>query len=249
MEQLDGIGWEIRKGIGIITIDNPPENYLRSPDFIPLAVLKKWTSAEELRGIIITGAGKQFSAGGNLEFLFSMIRECENISKRMAKGKKVLDYIENLDIPVVSAIRGVCFGGGLEIALATHVRICSDNALFAFPESNHGLIPGLGGIARSNELTGFRKSLEMVLGGDMISAAEALEMKLVDYIVPKNELHKFAFNYLYNIVKDRPLPVIRSVMKVLRCAGGMNPGDAMNLETKLFCELAMEEANRRKREG
>lgn len=246
MEKMDKIGWEIRNDIGIITIDNPPENYLAKPDFVPLEVLKKWTSYDYLRGLMITGTGKQFSGGGKLEHLFTMINAKEDISKRITEGKRVLDFIENLDIPVISAIQGICFGGGLEIALACHIRICSENALFAFPETNQGIIPGLGGTIRSQELVGFPGSLKMILGGDMINAEDALEMKLVDYIVPKQKLREFSFNFLFKLTKDRPLEVIHAVMKVLRNARTLPVKDAMKKETHLFCELALAEARRRK---
>jgi len=243
---MDRIGWEIRNDIGIITIDNPPENYLEKPDFVPLEVLKKWTSYDYLRGLLITGTGKQFSGGGKLECLFSMINAKEDISAKISAGKKVLDFIENLNIPVISAIQGICFGGGLEIALACHIRICSENALFAFPETNFNLIPGLGGIIRSQELIGLPKSLKMILSGDMINAEDALEMKLVDFVVPKQKLFEFSFNFLLKITRDRPLEVIHAVMEVLRDARTLSVEDALKNETRLFCELALAEAGRRK---
>jgi len=243
---MDRIGWEIRDDIGIITINNPPENYLAKPDFVQLEILKKWTSYDYLRGLMITGTGKQFSGGGKLEHLFSMINAKEDISRKISDGKKVLDFLENLDIPVISAIQGICFGGGLEIALACHIRICSENALFAFPETNHGIMPGLGGTIRSQELIGFPMALKMILGGDMINAEDALEMKLVDFIVPKQKLHEYSFNFLLRLTKDRPLDVIHAVMKVLRNARTLSVKDAMKKETHLFCELALAEAHRRK---
>jgi len=243
---MDKIGWEIRNDIGMITIENPPENYLAQPDFVPLEVLKKWTSYDSLRGLMITGTGKQFSGGGNLDHLFSMINAKEDISAKISEGKNVLDFLENLNIPVIAAIQGICFGGGLEIALASHIRIASDNALFAFPESNYNLIPGLGGNIRSQKLIGFPKSLKMILSGDMINAEDALEMKLIDYIVPKDKLHDFAFNFLLKMTKDRRLEVIHAVMEVLRNERKLSVEDAMENETRLFCELALAEACRRK---
>ena len=248
MEKPAGIVWEIRNGIGIITIDNPPKNYLASPGLVPLETLRNWTSDVNLKGILITGAGKQFSAGGDLEHLEEMIRNEQDPGEVITRGKSALDFLENLDIPVVAAIKGVCFGGGLEIALASHIRICSDNALFAFPETNHGLIPGLGGTIRSVRQIGYARSLQMILGGDMIDAHEALKIGLVDMLVERKELQEFAFTYLHRMVHDRPLPVIRAVMKVLRSIGKRSPDEVMRLETELFCELASGEA-RRRREG
>jgi enoyl-CoA hydratase len=248
MEQLEGITWEIRENIGIITLDNPPKNLIPAPEFIPLKKLMQWTAQDELRGILITGAGRQFSAGGDLERLRKMAHDKEPLHHRMTRGKKVLDHLEHLDIPVVSAIQGACFGGGLEIALASHIRICSDQALFAFPETNHNLMPGLGGTVRSMGQLGYAKSLQMILGGDLINAREALEIGLVDFVVPRKEVYGFAFSYLQKMVGGRPLRVIRSVMTVLGSLGSCNREEVMKLETKLFCELAREEARSRRTE-
>ncbi|MEI7490964.1 MAG: enoyl-CoA hydratase/isomerase family protein [Bacteroidota bacterium] len=245
MEIIDKISWEIRSDIGIITLDNPPENYLVQPEFVPLEVLKKWTSYDYLKGIIICGAGKHFSGGGKLENLFRMIRNKENISESMDKGKAVLDHLEELEIPVVAAIQGICFGGGLEVALASHIRVCSENALFAFPEINQGVIPGLGGTVRCFGKTGFPRAMKLIMSGDMINAEDAQEMNLVDFIVGKQKVFDFSFNLLQKLTRDRPLTVINAVMKALKNARSMSIEDAMREETRMFCELALAEASRR----
>ncbi|MCX6281291.1 MAG: enoyl-CoA hydratase/isomerase family protein [Bacteroidetes bacterium] len=245
METIDKISWEIRNDIGIITLDNPPENYLVQPDFVPIETLKKWTSYDYLKGIIICGAGKHFSGGGKLENLFRMIRDKENISDRISKGKAVLDHLENIEIPVVAAIQGICFGGGLEVALASHIRVCSENALFAFPEINQGVIPGLGGTVRCSGKTSFSKSLKFIMSGDMINAEDALELHLVDYIVSKQKVFDFSFNLLQKLTRDRPLPIINAVMKALKNAQTLSIEEAMKEETRMFCELALAEAKRR----
>lgn len=245
MEKSEKISWEIRKDIGIITLDNPPENYLENPEFIPLEVIRKWTSYDYLKGILICGAGKHFSGGGKLDNLFRMIRAKEELGAKIDEGKAVLDHLENLDIPVISAIQGICFGGGLEIALASHIRVCTENSLFAFPEINHGIIPGLGGTVRATELAGFRNSLKMIMAGDMINAEDAMEMNIVDYIVPRAKLFDFSFSLLQKMTQDRPLPVIHAVMTALRNARTLPVKEAMKEETRLFCELALAESTRK----
>ncbi len=245
METINKISWEIRNDIGIITLVNPPENYLVQPEFVPIETLKKWTSYDYLKGIMICGAGKHFSGGGKLENLFKMIRDKEPISETMGKGKAVLEHLENLDIPVVAAIQGICFGGGLEIALASHIRVCSENALFAFPEINQGIIPGLGGTVRCPAKTGFPKAIKFIMSGDMINAEDAMEMSLVDFIVSKQKVFDFSFTFLQKLTRDRPLPVINAVMKALKNARSLSPEEAMKEETRMFCELALAEAKRR----
>jgi len=245
METINKISWEIRNDIGIITLDNPPENYLFQPEFVAIDTLKKWTSYDYLKGIMICGAGKHFSGGGKLENLFRMISEQVNVGEKIAQGKAVLEHLENLDIPVVAAIQGICFGGGLEVALACHIRVCSENALFAFPEINQGVLPGLGGTTRCYQKAGFAKSVKLIMSGDMINAEDAREMQLVDFIVSKQKVFDFSFNFLQRLTKDRPLPVINAVMKALKNARTMSGEEAMKEETRLFCELALAEAKRR----
>jgi len=245
METINKISWEIRNDIGIITLDNPPENYLVQPEFVPLETLRKWTSYDYLKGIMICGAGKHFSGGGKLENLFRMIGNKENIRESMDKGKAVLEHLENLDIPVIAAIQGICFGGGLEVALASHIRVCSENALFAFPEINQGIIPGLGGTVRCFGKTGFPKAMKLIMSGDMINAEDAQEINLVDFIVSKHKVFDFSFNFLQKLTRDRPLTVINAVMKALKNARSLSIEEAMREETRMFCELALAEAKRR----
>jgi len=245
METINKISWEIRNDIGIITLDNPPENYLFQPEFVPLETLKKWTSYDYLKGIMICGAGKHFSGGGKLDNLFRMIRNQENINENIDKGKAALDHLENLDIPVVASIQGICFGGGLEVALACHIRVCSENALFAFPEINQGIIPGLGGTVRCFTRTGFPKAIKFIMSGDMINAEDAQELHLVDFVVSKQKVFEFSFNFLQKLTRDRPLPVINAVMRALKNARTLSTEEAMKEETRMFCQLALAEAKRR----
>jgi len=245
MEMIDKISWEIREGIGIITLDNPPENYLVQPEFVPVEVLRQWTSYEYLKGILICGAGKHFSGGGKLDQLFSMIRNQEDIGRKIEKGKEALSLLESLNIPVVAAIQGICFGGGLEVALACHIRVCSENTLFAFPEVNQGLLPGLGGTVRFPEATGFASAFRMMLSGDMIGAEEAMEIRLADYLVPRRKVVEFSLNLLHKMTRDRPVRVIHAVMNALHNARRLPREEAFREETRIFCELAMEEAKHR----
>jgi enoyl-CoA hydratase len=245
METVKNVKLEIREDIGIVTMDNPPENYLVEPEFIPISLLKSWIEKENLKGMLICGAGRHFSAGANLEELFKLALDREMMATEMEKGKALLDFIENLDIPVIAAIQGVCFGAGLEIALASHIRICSENALFAFPESNNGMIPGLGGSARLEATTSFVQSAKMILSGDMISSAEALDMKIVDRVVPNGEATGYALDLLNKMTAGRSLKVIRYVMQALLNARKLPFEEAMKEETRMFCELAVGEAKSR----
>jgi enoyl-CoA hydratase/carnithine racemase len=245
MEKTGHISFKIEYNLGIIRIDNPPANYLIKPEFVPAAVLQNWIEKNHLKGILVCGSGKHFSGGAELDRLFSMSHDEEIMETEINKGKALLRYVENLNIPVIAAIQGICFGGGLEIALACHIRICSNNALFAFPESNQGIMPGLGGINNLREKISFPDALKFVLSGDMINAEEAKLMKLVDYIVPADDLIPYAMTFLKKMTEDRKLKVINYVMKALHNTRTMSLEEAIKEETRMFCELAKEEMGRR----
>ncbi len=237
--------WTVREEIGILSINNPPENYLEKPEFIALDKLKYLVDNNKLKGLVICGVGRHFSAGAKLDNLYDLAGD-ENVMKAsIDQGKQLLSYINNLDIPVIAAIKGICFGGGLEITLASHIRICSQNALFAFPETNHGLISGLGGTARSLQILRFPAVLQMILSGDVVNAEEALEMHLIDHISTGDPIEE-AFLLLKKLTTDKPLKVIYFVMQALRNASTLSLTEALKEETKLFCELASDEAKRRK---
>lgn len=238
MQKSNIVTWERENEIGVLSISNGKENYLNVPDFLDINDLKRWTAEEDLKGILITGVGRNFSAGADLNQLKGLVSNSFGLGTSLNKGKEILDYIEDLNIPVVAAINGLCFGGGLEIALASHIRIASGRALFAFPEINHGIIPGLGGTYRLTKILG-KNALEIILSGDMINADKAKELDLIQTVVNEKNSRQFALDYLNRLVADRPVEVIHAAMKAIRNADTMESDQALKAETELFCNLAV----------
>ncbi|MDP4282082.1 MAG: enoyl-CoA hydratase/isomerase family protein [Bacteroidota bacterium] len=243
------IHWEAQDSIGILTLDAPRGNFLSDPEFIAPEQLKDLLDQDGAKALVICGAGKHFSGGARLDDLFKLAANPVHLAERMNKGKSLLDFIENLDIPVIAVINGICFGGGLEIALACHIRICSEKALFAFPECNHSLMPGMGGTIRLPGKISWASSLETILGGDMLNAQEALNMKIVDEVLPQEAGMEKALLLAKKMTKDRPRKVIRYILQALRNYKSMPLAEAMKEETRMFCELAYEEMERRKNEN
>jgi len=237
----------IAEDTGILVLEYPPQNYLPEPEFIPVSELKGWIEDNHLKALIIAGSGRHFSGGASVDALFAMADSAEPMELQMIKGKELLDYVENLDIPVIAAINGVCFGGGLEIALSCHIRICSESALFAFPETNIGLMPGLGGTYRLDEQMSPVDSLKMILGGDMINAEQALVMRLVDTVVKDEDPLSYALHFVRRITEGRPIKIINYVMQALKNAKRLSRKECMLEETRMFCDLARMEAGRRKK--
>ncbi len=176
---------------------------------------------KQVGGIIITGAGtKAFVAGADIaEFADKDI----NGGRELAQigHTQVFDLIENGSKPVIAAINGFALGGGLELAMACHIRIASDNAKMGQPEVTLGLIPGYGGTQRLTGLVGKGKALELIMTADMITAAEALQMGLVNYVVNPEELMPKAENILQKILSRAPLAIAASI-KAVNAAGKSN---------------------------
>jgi enoyl-CoA hydratase/carnithine racemase len=146
-------------------------------------------------GIVIYGTGRHFSSGAILKDLIDSVRSCSETgtadgagSSRLLENLESFIFFENLDIPVIAAVRGVCLGSALELALFCHARICGSGAVLGLPEATFGLVPGCGGIQKINELAGRPRALELVLGGSSFTAEEALRWKIVDKIVPKKNI-------------------------------------------------------------
>lgn len=105
MEQSKITEWEVVDNFGILTINNPPQNFLTEPEIVSLSDLQRWTSNETLRGLIVQGKGRHFSAGADKNNILTAPDE-EGIRNNLTKGKKVLDYLWDLPIPTIAAIRG-----------------------------------------------------------------------------------------------------------------------------------------------
>jgi enoyl-CoA hydratase/carnithine racemase len=231
--------WERTGATGVLSLGSSRENYLDEPEFIKMELLEEIFNEPGLKGVIIKGSGRHFSAGADLDKLTQLAKDELLLAKKISAGKKLIRFIENAHVPVIAEINGVCFGGGLEIALACHIRICSDNALFAFPEANYSIMPGLGGTITLSKLIGAGRSAEIILSGEIMDAQKALELKLADYMVPAKELHSFTGDFLDKMTAGRDIGVIHSVMKSIHNSQTMEYEKALEEETKLFCALAV----------
>ena len=244
----ENLRYELSENIGLLTLCGATGNLLPTPDFLSPETLSVILARDKPKGLIIHGMGRNFSAGADLKKLFSQGTDSSGLDSRMHRGAELLLMIENLDIPVIAAINGICFGGGLEIALACHIRIASCNALFAFPEVNLDLVPGLGGIERTAALTTKFNTLSLVLGGDMISAADALKMDIIDRIVPANSALDEALTMMKKMTSGRLLTVINAVMQTLNQSGKQPSENGYREEIRRFCSLAATAARHRNNE-
>lgn len=169
---------------------------------------------DSIGGIIITGAGaKAFVAGADIsEFAAFNVEQGRALAHD--GQNKVFDLIENGPKPVIAAINGFALGGGLELAMACHIRVASDNARVGQPEVTLGLIPGYGGTQRLTQLIGKGKALELILTADMLNAADALQLGLVNHVVAPDQLIPKAEEILNKILQRAPLAVASAITAI-----------------------------------
>lgn len=204
----------LENGIFTITINRPDKlNALNATVLNELdKALDEIYSNSEIKTAIITGAGpKAFVAGADIsEFNGLNKEEAMALAKR---GQDVNFKIENCNKPIVAAVNGFALGGGCELAMACHFRLCSENAKFGQPEVNLGLIPGYGGTQRLTQLIGKGKSMELQMTANMVGAQEALQLGLVNYVTTAEELLNKTKELLTIIQSKAPI----AVGKVIEC--------------------------------
>ncbi|MFL9844129.1 enoyl-CoA hydratase/isomerase family protein [Flavobacterium rhizosphaerae] len=222
--------------LGLITINRPSKlNALNKQTIIDLHEAFKALDADALvKAIIITGSGeKAFVAGADIaEFAHFDEEEGEKLA---AEGQILLfDLVQNLRTPVIAAINGFALGGGLELAMACHFRIASENARMGLPEVSLGVIPGYGGTQRLPQLIGKGRAMEMIMTAGMVTAPDALAWGLVNHVVPQAELLDFARGIAAKITKNSPVAIAKAIKAVN--AGFEEGADGYNVEIKSFGE-------------
>ena len=199
--------------IASITINRPTKlNALNVQTIQELhEAFKTLEQSTETKVIILTGEGeKAFVAGADIaEFANFSVDEG---AKLAAQGQALLfDFVENLSTPVIAAVNGFALGGGLELAMACHFRVASDNAKMGLPEVSLGVIPGYGGTQRLPQLVGKGRAMEMILTAGMIDAETAKTYGLVNHVVPQAELLDFAKTIASKIIKNSPTAISQAI--------------------------------------
>ena len=225
-----------QNNIAVITINRPSQlNALNKITISELnTALKELNSEVETRCVVITGAGdKAFVAGADIKE-FAEFSNHEGAELAKIGQEKLFNYIENMSKPVIAAINGFALGGGLELALACHMRIISETAKLSLPEVSLGLIPGYGGTQRLTQLVGKGKAIELIVTAHMITAQEANSLGLANYVVPANELLKNALTLALRVIGNSGT-AISSALKAVN-AGMNKDGYAVEIEEfgKLF---------------
>ncbi len=221
---------KLEDGILTITINLPEKlNALNKQTFLELEEVFTYVGKEDaVKGVIITGAGnKAFVAGADItEFAKFNKSEGRALS---AFGHKIFNTIENCTKPVIAAVNGFALGGGCELAMACHIRIASENAMFGQPEVKLGIIPGYGGTQRLVQLIGKGKATEILMTGDLIKAEEAKNLGLVNCVVSREELMPSSIEMLNKIMAQSPI----AITAVIKCVNAHFAGDVNGFETEI----------------
>jgi enoyl-CoA hydratase len=189
----------------------------------------------QVRAVVVTGQGdKSFVAGADInEIAVNSPAESKDFAIR---GQHVFDLIENLGKPVIAAINGYALGGGCELAMACTLRIAAETARLGQPEINLGIIPGYGGTQRLARLVGKGVALDMLLTGRHVTAAEALQIGLVNRVVPAADLLSASFDLAARVLRHSPLAASRIITAVTR---GLNASiaEGLAIESEQFARM------------
>lgn len=230
---------EIADRIAIVTLNRPEAlNALNRSLLSELShFLDSATNNTDIRVMILTGSGeKSFVAGADIKE-FSEFNGAEGEALSRSGQEKVFNKLENFNKAVIAAINGFALGGGLELAMASHFRIASDNAKLGLPEVTLGLIPGYGGTQRLPKLVGKGRAAQMIFSAEMISAQRAYEIGLINEVVTQPELMGRAKAIASKIAKNSPI----AISKAIKAINSSDTKAGFETEIQSFGELFEED--------
>lgn len=221
---------DCKNRISTVTIDNPPDNFLNKDVLSQLnkTVSEMISSRTDLRVVLLTAKGKNFSAGIDYSRFVKMTKE--EAGHFAEVGYSLLKHIENLPIPVIAALKGETTGAGLGLALATDIRIASSDAVFSFPEAQFGVPPIFGSSQRLYKTIGVGRAKELLFTGRTVDAEEALRIGLVNAVVPADALDEEAKRLALKI-GGNSLSSLRAIKMLVNY--GLNEGYDIGLKEEV----------------
>jgi enoyl-CoA hydratase len=220
-------------GVVVLTINRPDKlNALNSKVHAEaIDALDRLKKDDSARVLVITGAGeKSFIAGADIS---EFAGQTPVSQRNLFRERSLFNSLDLFPKPVIAMINGFCLGGGCELALACDLRIAGEKARFGQPEINLGIIPGGGGTQRLTRLIGEGKSMEMILTGDMIDAAEALRLGLVNHVFAADELETKTMALAGKIAEKSPV-ALQMAKEAVKLASRSNLDEGLRREVDLF---------------
>ena len=223
--------------IATITVNRPDQlNALNAATIVELGeAIDEVRRRDDVGGAILTGAGRAFIAGADINELTAQTPI--QAKQRAIRGQEIFRRFETSPKPIIAAVNGFALGGGCELAMACHVRIAGDAAKFGQPEVKLGICPGYGGTQRLPRLIGLGRALQLLMTGEMIDAAEAYRIGLVNKVVPGSELLGAADAMLRQMLGNAPLALASCIEAAVR-GTETSLDDGLNLEANHFALLS-----------
>src|SRR5699024_8011397 len=233
---LKSITSEPSNHICTLTIQSPPANALTTDILEDLsAQLNQIEKDDQAKVIILKGEGKFFSAGADIKE-FTSLQEASDYEALSNKGQHLFDRMETFYIPIIAQIHGAALGGGMELAMACHMRVATEEALLGLPELTLGIIPGFAGTQRLPQLVGSQKAYEMILTGEPIPGIEAYKWGLVNQVVKEDGLDTAVLD-LARKIAAKSKPTINRIMELIPYAKADRFDEGVQKEAERFSEI------------
>lgn len=232
---MEYLKWSNQDGIATITIERPPANALSSGLLRELSVvLDEMGPNQDIKVIVIHGEGRFFSAGADIKEFTTLSSEgFANLSKY---GQDLFDRMEKFPKPIIAAIHGAALGGGLELAMACHIRLVGENTKLGLPELQLGLIPGYAGTQRLPKYVGVARAAEMLFTSEPITGMEAVQFGLANHAYPENEVLEQALKLAGKIAK-KSTGSLKATIQLLNYAKNEEFYEGSKKEVELFGEI------------
>ncbi|MCY4449868.1 MAG: enoyl-CoA hydratase/isomerase family protein [Chloroflexi bacterium] len=237
MSGFETLRYEKRDGVAVVTLCRPEAINafnVRMRDELSEALSAARADAD-VRGLLIAGDGERgFCAGADLTEFGSAPSQA--IARYVRWARDLWTALAELPKPTMAAVHGYCFGSGLEIAALCDLRIASQDAVFALPEASLGLIPAAGGTQSLPRIVGLPRAMEMALTGRRMSSGEAVRAGFVDWLVPREQLHRVAEARLRDVV-SAPAEALALAKRAVNEGADMTLADGLRLERRLAARL------------
>jgi len=218
-----------------VSLCNPPDNRITPTMVVRLDELLDELRSESIDALLILGQGRTFSKGFDIDAI-SGERDRAMLRGMLVQSNAVFSRLARASKPVIAAINGACLGGGLELALACHFRLCIARIRLGLPEVWGGMVPGLGGLHRLSKLVGKAKALELVALGDLVTSDEALRLNLVNRVLEKDRFREQVDSFVRALLTADPL-VLREIIRLSHCSDSADD-DCIREGMESFARLA-----------
>lgn len=227
-----------KENVAVVYFDNPPLNALDAETIETFeSIMNALTKDNNVHVIVLTGKGSTFVVGADV----NAVKEVDTYEKGVeitSRAQAIVSLCELSPKPVIALINGLCLGGGMEIALACHMRIAATNVQMGLPEIMLGIIPAFGGTQRSARLLGNAKALEIMLTGMFINMDEALRIGLVNRVYPPETLMEEGLKFASSIAKKGQVAV-RAIVEAVIKGSKLSLEEGLKLESTLFGKIAV----------